>query len=115
MTVIKFSAGSKFKLETPYGDELPAKGFDPGQDTYQAPPADGSGVSVNVDPNSTRLQLLTPFQKWDGKDIENMPVLIKVLGDRIFISLPDSPPPSPTSLSICLSVCPCTLVQAISL
>ena len=70
--------GSKFKLETPYGDELPAKGFDPGQDTYQAPPADGSGVSVNVDPQSTRLQLLTPFQKWDGKDIENMPVLIKV-------------------------------------
>lgn len=93
MTVIKFSAGSKFKLETPYGDELPAKGFDPGQDTYQAPPADGSGVSVNVDPNSTRLQLLTPFQKWDGKDINNMPVLIKVLSDRIFISLPDLPPP----------------------
>ncbi|XP_061175070.1 aconitate hydratase, mitochondrial-like [Saccostrea echinata] len=72
--------GSKFKLETPYGDELPAKGFDPGQDTYQAPPSDSSSVNVNVDPKSTRLQLLTPFSKWDGKDIENMPVLIKVKG-----------------------------------
>lgn len=111
MALIKFSAGSKFKFETPYGDELPTKGFDPGQDTYQAPPADGSGVSVNVDPNSTRLQLLTPFAKWDGKDIENMPVLIKVLGDSTFIS----PPPSLSSLSICLSGCPPTLVQAISL
>lgn len=70
--------GTKFKFETPYGDELPTKGFDPGQDTYQAPPPDGSSVSVNVDPKSTRLQLLTPFSKWDGKDLENMPILIKV-------------------------------------
>lgn len=31
--------GKKFKLESPFGDELPARGFDPGQDTYQAPPA----------------------------------------------------------------------------
>jgi len=33
------SDGKKFKLESPFGDELPARGFDPGQDTYQAPPA----------------------------------------------------------------------------
>lgn len=72
------SSGSKFKLESPYGDELPAKGFDPGEDTFQPPPEDGSGVTVKVDPSSNRLQLLTPFQKWDGKDITDMPVLIKV-------------------------------------
>ena len=70
--------GSKFKLESPYGDELPAKGFDPGQDTYQPPPADGSSVKVQVDPKSNRLQLLTPFDKWDGKDLDDMSVLIKV-------------------------------------
>ncbi|WAQ96629.1 ACON-like protein [Mya arenaria] len=40
--------GSKFKLESPFGDELPASGFDPGQNTFQAPPADGSGVSVKA-------------------------------------------------------------------
>lgn len=72
--------GSKFKLESPFGDELPAKGFDPGEDTFQPPPADGSGVKVQVDPKSNRLQLLTPFQKWDGKDIVDMPVLIKAKG-----------------------------------
>lgn len=72
--------GSKFKLESPYGDELPAKGFDPGQDTYQPPPKDSSSVKVQVDPKSKRLQLLTPFDKWSGKDLEDMVVLIKVLG-----------------------------------
>jgi len=72
--------GSKFKLESPYGDELPAKGFDPGEETYQFPPADGSSLKVDVSPKSDRLQLLTPFKKWDGKDIENMTILLKVKG-----------------------------------
>eukprot|EP00058_Branchiostoma_floridae_P021588 XP_002607078.1 hypothetical protein BRAFLDRAFT_68131 [Branchiostoma floridae] len=72
--------GEKFKLESPFGDELPAKGFDPGQDTYQHPPQDGTGVAVDVDPKSDRLQLLSPFDKWDGKDHEDMAVLIKVRG-----------------------------------
>jgi len=72
--------GSKFKLESPYGDELPAKGFDPGEETYQYPPADGSSLKVDVSPKSDRLQLLTPFKKWDGKDIENMTILLKVKG-----------------------------------
>ena len=71
--------GSKFKLESPYGDELPAKGFDPGQDTYQPPPKDSSSVKVQVDEKSNRLQLLTPFDKWNGKDLDDMVVLIKVL------------------------------------
>lgn len=31
--------GKQFKLDAPYGDELPQKGFDPGMDTYQPPPA----------------------------------------------------------------------------
>jgi len=67
--------GSKFKLEPPSGDELPSKGFDPGMDTYQPPSNSGD---VNVDPSSDRLQLLTPFQKWDGNDLEDCVVLIKV-------------------------------------
>ncbi|KIY98641.1 aconitate hydratase 1 [Monoraphidium neglectum] len=33
---------------------------------------------VDVDPASTRLQLLEPFKPWDGKDIEGAAVLIKV-------------------------------------
>jgi aconitate hydratase len=72
--------GSKFKLKSPFGDELPAKGFDPGEETYQKPPADGSSLKVNVDAKSDRLQLLTPFKKWDGNDINDLTILIKVKG-----------------------------------
>jgi aconitate hydratase len=72
--------GEDFMLECPYGDELPNQGFDPGEDTYQHPPEDGSGVVVNVDPTSDRLQLLTPFSKWEGGDLKDLPVLIKVKG-----------------------------------
>jgi len=72
--------GKQVKLSPPVGDELPSKGFDPGQDTYQPPPTDSSSVKVDVSPSSNRLQLLTPFKPWDGKDIENAPVLIKAKG-----------------------------------
>jgi len=73
--------GKKFKLESPTGKELPPRGFDPGENTYQAPSADGSKVKVNIDPSSQRLQLLPKFDKWNGEDeYKDMPVLIKVKG-----------------------------------
>uniref|UniRef100_A0A2P2HXE8 Aconitate hydratase, mitochondrial n=2 Tax=Hirondellea gigas TaxID=1518452 RepID=A0A2P2HXE8_9CRUS len=74
------SDGKKFKLDDPFAAELPALGFDPGEDTFQAPPEDGSNVNVEVSPESQRLQLLTPFDKWDGKDLEDMTILIKTVG-----------------------------------
>lgn len=43
--------GKQFKLKSPHGEELPAKGFDHGEDTYQPPAADGSKVEVIIDPN----------------------------------------------------------------
>uniref|UniRef100_A0A671M9Q8 Aconitate hydratase, mitochondrial n=1 Tax=Sinocyclocheilus anshuiensis TaxID=1608454 RepID=A0A671M9Q8_9TELE len=72
--------GEKFKLVPPTGDELPARDFDPGQDTYQHPPADGLGLKVDVNPQSNRLQLLEPFDKWNGNNLEDLRVLIKVKG-----------------------------------
>merc|ERR1712224_463522 len=77
---LKLDDGTEFKLEAPLGAELPALGFDAGEETYQHPPSDGSGVEVDVNPTSERLQLLEPFDKWDGKDLEDMQVLIKVKG-----------------------------------
>lgn len=73
--------GEKFVLKAPAGKELPAKGFDPGEDTYQEPPKEPAkrrAVKVDVSPSSNRLQLLSPFDRWDGKDLVDMPVLIKV-------------------------------------
>uniref|UniRef100_A0AAR2L6Z3 Aconitate hydratase, mitochondrial n=1 Tax=Pygocentrus nattereri TaxID=42514 RepID=A0AAR2L6Z3_PYGNA len=74
------SKGEKFKLVAPTGDELPSRDFDPGEDTYQHPPTEGGSVRVDVNPQSNRLQLLEPFLKWDGKDLEDLQVLIKVKG-----------------------------------
>lgn len=79
--------GENFKLEPPTGDELPVKDFDPGQDTYQHPPADGVSLNVNVNPQSNRLQLLEPFDKWNGGDLEDMTVLIKVRTAPVHLSL----------------------------
>ena len=72
--------GNEFVLKAPTGDEMPPRGYDPGQDTFQQPPADGSGVNVAVDPASQRLQLLEPFARWDGGDVEGAAVLIKAKG-----------------------------------
>ncbi|KAG8982392.1 Aconitate hydratase mitochondrial [Tulasnella sp. JGI-2019a] len=77
---LKGSDGKPFKFDDPTGKELPPKGFDPGQDTFQAPPQDRASVNVIVNPESDRLQLLKPFKPWDGKDPKDLPVLIKVLG-----------------------------------
>ncbi|KAI7096991.1 Aconitate hydratase, partial [Hortaea werneckii] len=65
---LKDKDGKEFKLKAPTGEGLPAQGYDPGRDTYQAPPQDRSSVQVAVSPTSDRLQILEPFTPWDGKD-----------------------------------------------
>jgi len=72
--------GTEVRLIAPVGEVLPSKGYDPGSNTFTAPPADGSGVSVAVSPTSSRLQLLEPFPAWDGKDYLGLPVLMKAKG-----------------------------------
>ena len=72
--------GEQVKLDPPVGDELPAKGFDVEDNGYQAPAADGSNIEVVVKPDSERLQLLTPFPAWDGKNITGAKLLIKAQG-----------------------------------
>ena len=72
--------GKPFKFEDPSGNELPPRGYDPGENTFQAPPADRASVQVAVDPKSERLQLLTPFKPWDGQTPKGLPILIKVKG-----------------------------------
>jgi aconitate hydratase len=72
--------GEEVRLAIGPGEELPAAGFDPGSDTFQAPPEDGSSVEVVVSPTSDRLQVLTPFPAWDGEDLADLPVLVKAQG-----------------------------------
>jgi len=77
---LKDKDGNEFLLKEPSGDGLPRNGYDPGEDTYQAPPQDRSSVNVAVSPTSDRLQILEPFQAWDGKDATDIPILIKAQG-----------------------------------
>ena len=77
---LKDKDGNEFLLSPPTGVGLPSRGYDPGQDTYQAPPANREAVSVAVSPSSDRLQLLEPFKAWDGKDALDVPILIKTKG-----------------------------------
>ena len=72
--------GEKVMLAEPTGHELPSAGFDVEDNGYQAPAADGSGVNVVVNPDSQRLQLLSPFEPWDGANIHGAKLLIKAFG-----------------------------------
>jgi aconitate hydratase len=75
--------GKPFRLQPPRpAPEVPAQRFAQGRAgiAYVAPPADGSAITLQVDPNSQRLQLMEPWPAWDGKDFLDMPVLIKTKG-----------------------------------
>ena len=70
--------GERVKLSEPVGEEPPPKGFTAGSEGYTAP--SNVKADIVVEPQSQRLQLLTPFPAWDGADLLNMPLLIKTQG-----------------------------------
>jgi aconitate hydratase len=73
--------GSTFVLRAPgQAPDLPANGFVKDETGYVAPSADGSRVDLSVAPDSKRLQLLSPFAAWDGKDFVELPLLVKAKG-----------------------------------
>ena len=72
------TAKGSVKLKAPEAPELPNLGFVSDPEAYQEP--QGKNVEVQVSSTSDRLQLLTPFDAWNGKDPENLVVLAKVLG-----------------------------------
>ena len=71
--------GEKVMLDEPTGWELPPKGFEVKDDGYLAPEEDGSGIVINVSPESDRLQLLAPFEPI-GNTIDSAKLLIKAHG-----------------------------------
>jgi aconitate hydratase len=73
--------GSTWKLSPPApAPDIPAEGFLGTGVGYQAPPADRSGVAVQVDPASERLQVLTPFAPIPLEKYAGMPLLVKTRG-----------------------------------
>ncbi|MBT3998497.1 MAG: aconitate hydratase [Candidatus Marinimicrobia bacterium] len=73
-------AGEQILLEPPSGQDLPGNGFAVEDLGYQSPVKDGLSVEIKVNPKSDRLELLKPFNSWDGKNITGMKLLIKAEG-----------------------------------
>ena len=78
--VLTNDKGEEVMLDEPKGWELPPDGFDVDDNGYIEPMEDGSNVEVVINPDSKRLEKLTPFQPWDGKNILGAKLLIKAFG-----------------------------------
>ena len=77
---LKDGKGNGFLLDEPHGDELPGEGYLQ-DDTGYIPPAENPDrIEIEIKTDSERLQLLQPFESWDGKDLLNLQLLIKVKG-----------------------------------
>ncbi len=73
-------SGEEVKLDPPSGYELPPKGFDVDDPGFIPPVEDGSDIEIKINPNSDRLQLLTPFEPITQEQMQKMRLLIKVKG-----------------------------------
>ncbi len=73
-------SGEKVKLDPPSGNDLPERGFAVEDQGLIPPSTDFQGIEITVNPESDRLQLLTPFAPWEGKDLFNLKLLIKARG-----------------------------------
>ena len=73
--------GQPVKLDEPAGYNFPPRGFEvPEETSLHAQPSTLNTQEIVIDPHSNRLQRLEPFAPWDGNDLLNMPLLIKVQG-----------------------------------
>ncbi len=72
--------GTEFLISPPSPVPLPEKGL---VETFEhfIPPEDGNKtVNIVINPDSERLELLKPFEKWDGNDFTDLPILVKTKG-----------------------------------
>jgi aconitate hydratase len=78
---IEADDGTGFVLAPPApAPEVPPRGFVKSSAGYEEPPAKGSEIEVVVSPASERLQQLEPFPSWDGRDFQQVPLLLKAKG-----------------------------------
>ena len=61
--------GKEIKLTPPKGYELPPNGFQVEDQGYQSPSDSSENITIKVNEDSERLQLLKPFKKWDGTNL----------------------------------------------
>jgi len=77
---LETAGAAPLRFSAPQGDEHPARGFVEGDGGYVPPAAAGARIEIELAPDSERIRLLAPFPRWDGKDFEGLPILIKTQG-----------------------------------
>jgi aconitate hydratase len=76
-------SGAEFRFQPPNGDALPSGAYENTDHVYDAPSTDPQlreAVTVQISPDSQRLQRLAPFKPWSGEDFLECPILIKTVG-----------------------------------
>lgn len=77
---ISLSDGSSFSFKSPTGSELPDMGFEEiGSDDFLKAEL-RPDTQVVIDPDSERLQVLTPFSAWDNNEMKDLKILLKAKG-----------------------------------
>ncbi|KAF7185524.1 putative aconitate hydratase, mitochondrial [Pseudocercospora fuligena] len=78
---IKTPSGEEFRFQPPSGIDLPAAGYASGNALFRpTEPVPNASIPISVDPNSTRLELLEPFEPFPEGELTGLKVLIKVKG-----------------------------------
>ncbi|NLA75409.1 MAG: aconitate hydratase, partial [Deltaproteobacteria bacterium] len=77
---LELEEGTGLMLEPPSPPQLPEKGLVKSTEYFVRPDPLKSSIEVIIPPDSDRLELLKPFERWDGKDFINLPVLVKTKG-----------------------------------
>ncbi|MFC1838730.1 aconitate hydratase [Thermodesulfobacteriota bacterium] len=78
--MLKADDGTEFMFEPPNPEPLPEKGMVESHEHFVPPNDNKSQVDIKIDPESERIELLKPFDKWDGRDFEKLPILVKTKG-----------------------------------
>jgi aconitate hydratase len=74
------SEGKPVNLAEPRGHYLPPEGFNKLIVGSEKPVRKKREGRIFIDPKSERLQMLTPFREWDGRDLTGLHLLIKAKG-----------------------------------
>src|SRR5262249_49949474 len=75
------SDGQPFVLQPPRpAPEVPPRDFESRRQRYSEPPEVGRHIELEVDPDSERIQPMTPWPAWDRSDFTHAPILIKTRG-----------------------------------
>jgi aconitate hydratase len=72
--------GEEVKLTPPVADELPSEGFAQTLEGFIQPSNSNEEVEVIIDPNSTRLQILEPFEEFNENNYQSLTILMKAKG-----------------------------------